>query len=381
MEYENKMNIYITLKKILSDLGSQGKFLRYIATIIKISPEKRMDIYEDLAEYLDCGVPINRAILNLRDGYLKESKTDITAVALNEVAYRLRNGMNPSKALSPYIPSTEALSITAGDSAGKLVDTLMRLSKSIERNKKIKHEAIMGSITPVFGVITSISSLYFMGLEIIPKFESVMPPEYWSGVPKSLYIASQFIQSPWSLIPVVLIALVIFLIGFTMKSWTGRVRVYADLVPPWSFYRIVNGGNWLVSLSLMSKSGANTIQSLKQMDSIADPWLSERLNKVIYQMENGVSLGKSLEMAGHNFPDKKIVRKLSLLSELPNFDKNLEQTGTRFIEKGERMVKTQSFMFNSFIFAIVGLMAFWFVIGIVDLQIQVGDFYRSKSGI
>ncbi|MES9899397.1 MAG: type II secretion system F family protein [Sedimenticola sp.] len=375
------MNLFTRNYRISDTFFLEADFMLKLAHIIKLSPEERMNIYEELSEYLECGVSITQAVMSIRDSYLKESKMCIAAVTLNDVASKLSNGTPPSKALSQYIPSTEVIAIRSGDIAGQLGSTLNRLSITIDKTRTLKRQAILGALMPVTGLIISIGSIYFMGLEVIPKFEDVMPPEHWTGVPWTLYITSQYVQSPWSILPVATIALLLIAIAVTMKSWTGKLRVYADLLPPWSFYRIINGGNWLVSLALMTKSGANTLQSIQQMEALADPWLRERLVLVRYHMENGVSFGKSLDIAGHNFPDKKIVRKLSLLSELPHFDENLEKAGNRFIEQGDKMIKNQSLMLNSFIFAIVALMAFWFVIGIVDLQVQVGDFFRGKSNI
>ena len=69
----------------------------------------------------------------------------------------------------------------------------------------------------------------------------------------------------------------IVVLPFTFPYWTGRLRAMLDKMPPWSFYRLLQGGSWLMSFSSMMVAGMQAAEALRKMMPVANPYLRERL--------------------------------------------------------------------------------------------------------
>jgi type II secretory pathway component PulF len=91
------------------------------------------------------------------------------------------------------------------------------------------------------------------------------------------------------------------------------------------------GSTFLLNIGVLMGSGVKLNDALAKMEGRAKPWLRERLNATLYGVRSGSNLGQSLDRAGFDFPDKRAVQFLRVISGLQGADQNMERFGERWL--------------------------------------------------
>lgn len=135
------------------------------------------------------------------------------------------------------------------------------------------------------------------------------------------------------------------------------------------------GGGWLISLSAMIRSGMILNQALQSMRaaSTKNPWLADRLTRIIGQLQLGKNLGRAMEGAQTGFPDPEIVDDLVIYSDMPNFSEVLYRIGQQWVEDGVEAVETQAMILNQVLFVVMAIVVGWFCFGVMEIQNQISS--------
>lgn len=91
------------------------------------------------------------------------------------------------------------------------------------------------------------------------------------------------------------------------------VRTFADKIMPWSIYQDIQGATFLLNMAALLKAKMTTLNSLNILQEFASPWLSTRLDSIIYRVRRGDHLGLALRQCGYQFPSREAANFLSLL--------------------------------------------------------------------
>lgn len=337
----------------------------------------RARLYRKLDSLMKNGQRLQVALENLYSRAKRRSSSDPEAIFLAEAILALRAGKSFSAGIKRYIPVSEMMVLKAGERSGDLRASLMLCSEMIEATAKMR-SAVLGSMAePIVTLLIVIISIYVIGKMVIPQLAMAMDPTKWTGIAKSLYLISQMVNSPFAVIPAILILAGSILIYVSLPRWKSKLRVYADRIPPWSFYRLLIGGGWLISLSALIKSGVTLTEAVEQLKVGASPWLYERLERTLVYMRAGKNLGLALEATKYEFPDMEIVDDLVSYSELPNFDTILYNLGRSWIEHGLEKIQEQAAVMSVVGRLIVGVFIIWFSYGTIQIQNQIGDYFMK----
>ncbi len=60
---------------------------------------------------------------------------------------------------------------------------------------------------------------------------------------------------------------------------------------PWSIYKDIQGAAFLLNMAALLKAKMTTLNSLNVLQDFASPWLSTRLDSIIYRVRQGITLG------------------------------------------------------------------------------------------
>ncbi|KAF0667647.1 hypothetical protein L247_20175, partial [Salmonella enterica subsp. enterica serovar Worthington str. BCH-7253] len=90
-------------------------------------------------------------------------------------------------------------------------------------------------------------------------------------------------------------------------------RSLADNIMPWSIYKDIQGAAFLLNMAALLKAKMTTLNSLNVLQDFASPWLSTRLDSIIYRVRQGDHLGLALRQCGYQFPSREAANFLSLL--------------------------------------------------------------------
>lgn len=334
--------------------------------------DMRIRFYRKIAALTRNGKRLQASLENLQKRAERKAKTDIEAIVLRRINTRIKNGDSFAKSLEGLCPIDELMVIQAGEEAGTLPDSLTLVVELIQASKKMKSSVISALAQPLFLFLLLIGAIFFIGYYVVPKLEMILPSSKWVGAAKSLAALSVFVQSSYFLMSFFLILFLNILFVLSLPRWTGRLRTYADRIPPWSFYRLMLGSGWLLSLAALIKSGTSLYDALKEMHLFTkknkNRWLYERLKKTLFYLNNGHNFGDALDKTKTSFPDQEVIDDLMTYSDLPNFEDILYTLGKEWVEEGLISIEKQSSVLKQFCIVLIGGAIGWFAYAVMTIQ-------------
>jgi len=342
------------LKLFIGVFDPRHPFMVSVARkLYKGSTQKRARIYQKLSVMLENGIRLQVAIDELFKRSEKKSKTDFQTIALWDISQHIKEGKGLGHAIAHYGNITESMIIQAGEAGGDLPSALSQAAEILDAGKKMSRTFRAAVIPPTI------------------QLAAASDPTAWTGVAGSLYTFSVALQSPWAYLPVGLIVVGMVASFVSLPYWKGRGRVFAEKLPPWSFYRLQVGTSWLFALATLLANGvtqAECIESMYRASVRKNPWLADRLKKVSYNLKGGSSLGPALAATGTEFPDPEIIEDLLIYSELDNFDVALFNIGRQWVDSGLEKMELQAAILSGTIRNIVYAIIAWFAFGTIQIM-------------
>lgn len=339
---------------------------------IQFTAKMRTRIFRKLSRFLNNSVALPKALEIMYQHASEDGKKPkaLQAIVLDEWRRSVRDGKTFGQAIQGWVPDSDRLVIEGGEKAGDLptaIDKAILIGQSV---KQIKRAIIGGVVYPVVLVGAVIGFLWIFGHEVIPAFDSVLPRERWTGIGASMATMSDFVRE-WLWITLSAVLGVIALCIFSMPRWTGRLRARFDRYAPWSFYRLIIGSGFLLTVSGMLKSGIAIPQILSLLQRGAKPYYHERLYQTAQNVKNGHNLGNALHMTGFDFPDKEAVQDIRSYADLNRFNESLEIMGTEWLDDSVEKVRSISASLRIVAMFIVMFVLIWLAAGIFSLQQQI----------
>ncbi|MFC6523200.1 type II secretion system F family protein [Undibacterium arcticum] len=140
----------------------------------------------------------------------------------------------------------------------------------------------------------------------------------------------------------------------------GRARYYLDKIPPWSIYRMLHGSTFFLNVGVLLSADVHLPVVLEMLKARANPWLKERIEDALHGVNIGANLGEALHRAGHDFPDRRGVQLLRIISGQSGSEENLEAFGSRWMEesvtnlgKASKLILACAISFNGAIILLV----------------------------
>lgn len=252
----------------------------------------RVQFYEALRFLLENKQPLKSALEQMRDAWTDFGRKwhPFAELATDCIeSLRENSGENSLEyTLGLWVPQEEAAVISAGIRSGSIVDAL-QFATTLTDAKKQLHQAIWQmAIYPVGLLIMMTGTLYVLNTELIPVLSKISSPDSWSGALGFLYGLSLFVDN-YGAICAVLFAVVTGVISWSLKNW--KSRSLADNIMPWSIYKDIQGAAFLLNMAALLKAKMTTLNSLNVLQEFASPWLSTRLDSIIYRVRQGITLG------------------------------------------------------------------------------------------
>ena len=300
------------------------------------------------------------------------------AIAIASWARALQNGLPFSEALKGWAPDRERLMLSVGD-VSDLENALLNLIKVTEGTTKMIRPIVGAIGYPLFLMMMAVLIIYAIGVYMVPPMLDAAPTTRWRGLAKDLVGVSTWIQEYWvvafSAIPVLVVV-----IYATIGVWTGIIRVYFDMIPPWSLYKIFTGITWLLALSALVKGGTPVSTAMRALRRDASRYLKERIDATLVYINSGENLGVALAKTNFDFPDPEIIGDLKIYSELDNFEEALENLANDWLEESVYMIEQKAGILNMVaLLSVAGVIA-WAVMGTFDMQDQITSSMGGAGG-
>ncbi|MRK19097.1 hypothetical protein FUT48_00200 [Pseudomonas sp. JG-B] len=219
--------------------------------------------------------------------------------------------------------------------------------------------------------------LYVIAIKLIPRMAILSDPEYWTGAAYLLYLLSYFVEH-YGVASIAVILLVLIAVVRSLPRLVRGRRVL-DKFPIYSTYRALNGATFLLNVAVMMRANIPLYEALRTLSNRAQPWLEDRIEAALRGVGLGKNLGVALDLAGHNFPDKKAIRVITVLSGREGFEEAINRYAERWLNAViKKIQKTASVMFIIcilFIGALVGLVA----IGTTQMNSDFSNSIESRA--
>ncbi len=309
-----------------------------------VSAHVRRRLYKAIASLSDVDVKPFDAVHRLlpietRDGTAPNRPP---AIALQEWADAMRRQnaggstrreISFADALQGWAPPEEIMLIAAYEKTGNTGDGLREAASMSNDVSKIVQSLLLAMMYPCFIVGTVFYIVIDMTLSIVPQINRMLPNMKFSGEAATFLNFAKGLT--YGLAPG-LVAILAFCIAvaWSLPRLTGRARIVLDEFPPYSFYRIITSARFLLTLVALRRipnSSDNNI--LRELYERASPWLQERIAAIQAEMGKGWKLGEAAWRAGYDFPDRESLDQMRTYSDLPQFDKAIEDVARQMMER------------------------------------------------
>lgn len=339
---------------------------------VQFSRGVRTRIYHKLATYLRNGVSDREAIRFLWNHVSNDGRkaNHPVAIILDRWREALRNGKTFGAAIAEWVPESEHRIISAGETAN-LSNALESAVFVQQAQAQVVSAIRMGTLYPIMLLAISIVFLVVMDYQAIPAFRLSLPAAQWPTSIKTLTAVADFVVGQWYL-PAGIITVIIVSVSVSMARLTGRIRVFLDLLPPWSIYRLYQGAGFLLTFSALVRNGVKDVSALEALMVAATPWYRERIGAAKANLREGKNIGTAFFLAGHGFPDREIIQDLRSYETLPEFAIMLDRIGRDWLSANIAKIEFQMAIFKNLMLVLFTCLLLWFFI-------CVFDFYQAVS--
>jgi type II secretory pathway component PulF len=344
----------------------QSEWARGVARVL-VRPNERAEVYELLADKVTAGHKLRDAVEQEAHWMALDSRWDMRAIMLRHVMERMDEGEPFHRAMSGYARDTEQLILSAMDTVRDYGGILRETSRSLTVAESIKAQYLKMATIPAIAVPAIAGILILLAVKLIPTLENSLPPEQWSGTAAILRGIANFMLTPWAPVSLLVVLALSAVSLFSLPRWTGRVRVWAERLPPWNAYKSMVGAEWLIMLGGMLASGHKLVESLEHMQQSARPWLRERVDAILDLVHAGTKFGVALHRCGYDFPSREVVRVLASSAELPNFDEILVRTGERWLQQSQKIIAARVARTTSLAIIAVYLVIAIVIVGVLSM--------------
>lgn len=333
----------------------------------------RREFYELLADRVENGIVLREAFVRIITRMAESSPKGIRIRALEAALERFDGGMRLGDALVDIIPDNERMLILSGENSGRIVENLRLAATASDTVALIRSKILKGLSMPVAMLAMVYGFLYWMGAYFEPQIASSIPARSWKGSAAQLRALATFCTTPWVVIVPAACVLLILLVVLRMPyGGSGRVRIALDRIPPWSLYRLLQGGGWIMAFASLVQSGYTHELAIRSLARNARPWLRARLDGILLLMGGGLNVGTAMRETRFGFPDMKVIDALEDYAGLTHFDRALMRVAERWIKSGLESVDRIMILLQTLFAVLIFAIFTWLMLAVNGIQNSIG---------
>lgn len=257
--------------------------------------------------------------------------------------------------------------VAAGEASGSLEIAIERMATQFEKDAKLKSMVKKAMMYPIVLLIVAIGVMTLMLVYVIPQF-SQMFESIGSELPiytRIIVILSEFIQSKWYVIILVLAALIIAY-KYYKKTDAGRHKIDSIKIKIPIFGMLVTKtacARFSRTMGTLLQSGMSMMEAL---DIVADTMENVMFKDAIIKARNGVALGFDLSgqlKASGLFP-AMVIHMTNIGEETGDIEGMLENVATYYDEEVDTSTQQITALMEPLIILVMAL-----IVGMLVLSI------------
>jgi type IV pilus assembly protein PilC len=246
------------------------------------------------ATLLQAGVTIVEATAIL--AIQTESKT--LKKILLDVEQELREGKPYSEAISKHKKIFNSMFINmvkAGEVSGNMDETLERMADNFEKQHFTRQKVISALTYPIAIGFFAVAVVIFLLISVVPTFVTMFDDlgGELPGITKFVLSASEFVQTFWWLIALIVIAIIFLIIYLSKNKQTKyyldyfllRMPIFGNMLQKAALARMMR------TLSSLFSSSVPILQAMAIVEKVVE---NEVISKVIHASRESLEKGRSM---------------------------------------------------------------------------------------
>ncbi len=289
----------------------------------KVSVSKVGVIYEQLADLLNAGVPMLRALSVLS----KQSTTPALSRVLREVHEDVAGGDSLADSMEKHgnaFPKLHCAMVRAGERGGFLEDVLTRLSEFVVRQDEVRNKFIGALIYPAVLFSVMLIAVTVIMTFVVPKIEPMLVNADKPWPTLLVFWVADLLTSQFLVIAGVALVVVLAVYSFFQSAVGARTVAVLQLKTPGigPIYTMISLCRFCRILGTLLANGIPIIQSLEiAKASAGNDILAEAIHNAAENVRHGEALTQPLEES-KLFPPA-IVDMIAVAEESNTLDKTL----------------------------------------------------------
>lgn len=293
------------------DSKTKAKSSRSATGPVKLKRPELVLFTEELADLLDAGMQLERALKILHDRQTNTSIMTVSGILRDEI----REGTRFSKALAKASPSFDELYrslVAAGEASGSLPDILRRLVVNLKQLFDLQRRTMGAMIYPITVLLACVVLLFVFSTVLMPSLSEMMQKtgQDLPMITDLLISFTEFMGAWWWLILSVIIGgFLIFRIyistGAGREWWDG----YKMRIP--AFGPVILGrfyAQFCHTMSNLINNGVPLLNSLKLITKgTPNLFIRNHLESVVLEVGEGTSLARAMDQTD-SFPEALVDR-------------------------------------------------------------------------
>ncbi len=382
LEAVNSTAAYLALQKegffptLLEEVKEQKTIHRLFSTTVK--RVKRKDLAEftrGLADLLESGVPLSRALSILKDQVQSKSLGRLILVLYQDVV----GGETFSAALAKYpnvFPVLYSNMVYSGEVAGTLPAVLGELEALLESDEEIKAKVQSAMAYPLIMAVVGVGTVWALLAFVIPKIAKM-----FADMGQKLPLVTQLLLDTSAIVSqfwyVFLIAAVIGGAMFQQFYRTKPGRLFVDQIklntPIFKELEIKSEvSRFTRTLSSMLHNGIPILTAIKIVtDILTNQVIVQELSGIQGDLKEGVSLSNALKRC-KTIP-LAVKNVVAVGEESGNLESSLRKISEAYSREVERTIKTLTSLMEPMMILVMGLIVGFMVVAmllpIFDLKV------------
>ena len=319
---------------------------------------------EELADLLDAGMQLERALKILHDRQANKSIKAVSGVLRDEI----REGARFSKALAKASPSFDELYrslVAAGEASGSLPEILRRLVVNLKQLFDLQRRTMGAMIYPITVMLACVVLLFVFSTVLMPSLSEMMQKtgQDLPLITDLLIKFTDFMGAWWWLILGILVGSFAL---FRLHISTAKGREWWDgykmKIP--AFGPVIMGrfyAQFCHTMSNLINNGVPLLNSLKLIErGTPNKFIKRHLETVVADVGEGASLARSMETTG-SFPEA-LVDRVAIGEQTGELGKSFQKAAKKYDDdldiRISRLTTVVPTVMLVFVAMIVGVVAY-----------------------
>ena len=319
---------------------------------------------EELADLLDAGMQLERALKILSDRQANKSIKAVSGVLRDEI----REGARFSKALAKASPSFDELYrslVAAGEASGSLPEILRRLVVNLKQLFDLQRRTMGAMIYPITVMLACVVLLFVFSTVLMPSLSEMMQKtgQDLPMITDLLIKFTDFMGAWWWLILGILVGSFVL---FRLHISTAKGREWWDgykmKIP--AFGPVIMGrfyAQFCHTMSNLINNGVPLLNSLKLIErGTPNRFIKRHLETVVADVGEGASLARSMETTG-SFPEA-LVDRVAIGEQTGELGKSFQKAAKKYDDdldiRISRLTTVVPTVMLVFVAMIVGVVAY-----------------------